>query len=74
MWYTDPFIILPAAFSLVALIAFGVMLLMANLKCRVAAVISLVLAGVFTFMASTSYFLSVCINHTEEVNKWIGIL
>jgi len=72
MWYSDPFIIFPAAFAQVALIAFGIVLFMANLRYKVAAITALVLAGAFTFISATSYFLGVCINHADEINSWIG--
>jgi hypothetical protein len=74
MWYSDPFLVFPAAFSQAAIIAFGVTLIMANFRYKVAMVISLVFAGAFTFITAVSYFLGVCINHAEEINKWLGVI
>jgi hypothetical protein len=72
MWYSDPFLILPAVFAQSAIIAFGVMLLMAYQRYKVATLISSVFAGAFMFIAAVSYFLGVCINHAEEINRWLG--
>jgi len=74
MWYSDPFLAIPAAFAQLAIVAFGVMLIMANLRWKVAAIIFSAFGGAFTFVSATSYFLGVCINHSEEINRWIGTI
>ena len=74
MWYSDPFLVFPAIFAQAALLSFVVWLIATNLKLKVMSIVVSVFACIFTFIAAFSYFFGYLLRHSEEVNKWIGIL
>jgi hypothetical protein len=71
MWYSDPFLALPALWTGFAGISFGFGL---AVKSKTMAILALVSGLNFVFLAALSYFFGYYLRHAEEINKWIGTI
>ena len=74
MWYSDPFIALPVIMFSVAIGSFIIMAILAYFRYGI---LARIFAAIFAAFISASAFgltFGYYLRHTEEVNKWIGII
>lgn len=74
MWYTDPTLALPALMAILAFLTFILMFVAGILEHKWIAGIFGAFWGFFTATAVFGFTFGYYLRHSEEVNKWIGIM